>query len=94
MLKPRRRKIYLIAELRSCKRTWLELGPKSEQERSRVEIRAGNAAIDIRDDRKIGGVSIWVGVGDGKKRGRIGNLEVMCRKPELINRSNKRSKYY
>ena len=44
-----------------------------------VEIRTGNAAIDIRDVRSIGGEWIWVGVGDRKKRGRIGNLKVMCR---------------
>lgn len=78
LLRQRMRKIN--AELRSCKRTWLGLIPKSEQGRTHAEIRIGNAAIGIRDDRKIGGVWIWVGVGDRKKRGRIGNLKVMCRR--------------
>lgn len=46
----------------------------------------GNAAIGVRDDRKIGGAWIWVGVGDRKKRDRIGNLEVTCRRETKTNK--------
>lgn len=86
LFRPRRRKTYLTAELRSCKRSWLGLGPESEQERAHVEIRMRNAAIGIRDDREIGGVWIWVGVGDRKKRGRMWNLRVMCRRETETNK--------
>lgn len=56
-----RKKTYLAAKLRICQRTWLRLGPKSKQETTHGN-RMGNAAIDIRADRKTGGVSIWVRV--------------------------------
>lgn len=43
-----------MAEPGSCKRAWLGLVPKSEQERIHVELGMANGVIDLGDNRKIG----------------------------------------
>lgn len=46
----------------------------------------GITAIDVRGERKIGGVWIWVGVGNRKKRDRVGNLRVTYRRETRANK--------